>query len=163
MLRNDIYDFCRLGTFLERADNTARIVDVKYHSLLPSPSFVGSKMDNVQWETLLRSVSAHRAFRWGVDGDYNAANIASFLILDRRMPRSLGYCADNIVDNLTYICDQYEQETESLERAHALDRRLRGRDIHEIFDEGLHEFLGATLVQLGELGLQIEKDYRFIA
>lgn len=163
MLRNDIYDFCRLGTFLERADNTARIVDVKYHSLLPSPSFVGSKMDNVQWETLLRSVSAHRAFRWGVDGDYNAANIANFLILDRRMPRSLGYCADNIVDNLTYICDQYGQETESLERAHAIDSRLRGRDINEIFDEGLHEFLGATLVQLGELGLQIEKDYRFIA
>jgi uncharacterized alpha-E superfamily protein len=162
MLRNDIYDFCRLGTFLERADNTARIVDVKYHSLLPSPSFVGSKMDNVQWETLLRSVSAHRAFRWGVDGDYNAANIANFLILDRRMPRSLGYCAANIVDNLTYICDQYAQETESLERAHAIDSRLRGRDINEIFDEGLHEFLGATLVQLGQLGLQIEKDYRFI-
>ncbi|KGK80690.1 hypothetical protein PM03_01815 [Thalassobacter stenotrophicus] len=161
MLRNDVYDFCRLGTFLERADNTARIVDVKYHALLPSPSFVGSKMDNVQWETLLRSVSGHRAFRWGSDGEYNAANIANFLILDRRMPRSLGYCADNLVDNLTYICDQYGQETESLERAHAIDSRLRGRDIHEIFDEGMHEFLSTTLIHLGELGLQIEKDYRF--
>ena len=64
MLRNDIYDFARLGTFLERADNTARIIDVKYYTLLPSASFVGSSLDNVQWETILRSVSAHRAFRW---------------------------------------------------------------------------------------------------
>ena len=55
MLRNDIYDFCRLGTFIERMDSTARIVDVKYHSLLPAASFVGSSMDNVQWEMVLRS------------------------------------------------------------------------------------------------------------
>ncbi|MEL6702428.1 MAG: alpha-E domain-containing protein, partial [Pseudomonadota bacterium] len=88
MLRNDIFDFCRLGTFVERADSTARIIDVKYHTLLPSPSFVGSRMDNVQWEMVLRSVSAHRSFRWAEDGDYNAINIANFLILDRRMPRS---------------------------------------------------------------------------
>jgi uncharacterized alpha-E superfamily protein len=54
MLRNDMYDFCRLGTFIERMDNTARIIDVKYYSLLPSPSFVGSRLDNVQWETILR-------------------------------------------------------------------------------------------------------------
>lgn len=161
MLRNDTFDFCRIGTFLERADNTARIVDVKYHSLLPAPSFVGSRMDNVQWETILRSVSAHRAFRWGVEGEYNASNIANFLILDRRMPRSLAYCVDNLVDNLAYICDNYGEETESLNLANALDSRLRGRDIHEIFDEGLHEFLSATLVKLGQLGLQIEDDYRF--
>jgi len=64
MLRNDIYDFCNLGTFIERADNTARIIDVKYYTLLPSPKFVGSRLDNVQWETVLRSVSAHRSFRW---------------------------------------------------------------------------------------------------
>ncbi len=56
MLRNDIYDFARLGTFLERADNTARILDVKYYVLLPSASAVGSQLDNVQWETILRSV-----------------------------------------------------------------------------------------------------------
>jgi len=109
MLRNDMFDFCRLGTFIERADNTARIIDVKYHSLLPAPSFVGSRMDNVQWEMILRSVSAHRSFRWGVDGDYNAANIANLLILYRRMPRSLAFCASNFVANLTYIAvDYYE-------------------------------------------------------
>ena len=64
MLRNDIYNFSRLGTFLERADNTARILDVKYYVLLPSPLDVGGQLDNAQWETILRSVSAQRAFRW---------------------------------------------------------------------------------------------------
>ena len=60
MLRNDIYDFARIGTFLERSDNTARILDVKYYVLLPSISSVGSSLDNVQWETILRSVSSQQ-------------------------------------------------------------------------------------------------------
>lgn len=161
MLRNDIYDFCRLGTYVERSDSTARIIDVKYYALLPSPSFVGSRMDNVQWETILRSVSAHRAFRWAVDGDYTAANIASFLILDRRMPRSLAYCASQMVENLTYLAEDYGAETDSLQQAHALNKRLKGRDISAIFDEGLHEFLSSILADTARLGAQIEDDYRF--
>lgn len=161
MLRNDIFDFCRLGTFIERADSTARIVDVKYHSLLPAPSFVGSRMDNVQWEMILRSVSAHRSFRWGVDGDYNAANIANFLILDRRMPRSLAFCASNLVANLNYLAEEYDEETESLRMAQSFYARLKDRDIGSIFEEGLHEFLGTALVAGSTLGQQIEKDYRF--
>lgn len=64
MLRNEVYNFARIGTFIERADNTARILDVKYYVLLPSPSWVGSSLDNVQWETVLRSVAGNRAYRW---------------------------------------------------------------------------------------------------
>ncbi|MEM7471751.1 MAG: alpha-E domain-containing protein [Pseudomonadota bacterium] len=161
MLRNDIYDFCRLGSFIERADSTARIIDVKYYALLPSPSFVGSRMDNVQWETLLRSVSAHRSFRWATDGDYSPANIADFLILDRRMPRSLAFCAGQICDNLEYLSEEYGEPTDSLAQARALRARLRDRDIASIFDEGLHEFLNAILNDTGQLSRQIETDYRF--
>ena len=161
MLRNDIYDFCRLGTFVERIDSTARIIDVKYFALLPSPSFVGSRMDNVQWETILRSVSAHRSFRWASDDEYNAPNIARFLILDRRLPRSLAYCASTIVENLTYLVDEYETPSKSLELAEALHERLKGRDIASIFDEGLHEFLSSVLDDTARIGMQIENDYRF--
>jgi uncharacterized alpha-E superfamily protein len=161
MLRNDIFDFCRLGTYIERADSTARIVDVKYHTLLPAASFVGSNMDNKQWEMILRSVSAHRSFRWAVEGEYNAINIASFLILDERMPRSLAFCTKQIADNLTYLAEAYETRTASLDLAEALHFGLKGRDIQSIFDEGLHEFLTATLVKLGAIGKQIEEDYRF--
>lgn len=161
MLRNDMYDFCRLGTFIERADSTARIIDVKYFSLLPSPSLVGSRMDNVQWETILRSVSAHRSFRWAVDGEYNAPNIASFLILDGRMPRSLAFSASQLVANLGYLADEYGEPSPSLARAEALRARLKDRDILSIFDEGLHEFLGSILSDINSLGLQIEQDFRF--
>ncbi|MEM9581156.1 MAG: alpha-E domain-containing protein [Pseudomonadota bacterium] len=163
MLRNDIYDFCRLGTFIERADSTARIVDVKYHTLLPTPSMVGSRMDNVQWEMILRSVSAHRSFRWAVDGDYNAVNIARFLILDRRMPRSLAHCAKALVEHLSYLSEEYGQQSDSLKQAKAFDASLKGRDITSIFDEGLHEFTSAALTTVAGLGLQIEADFRFIS
>jgi uncharacterized alpha-E superfamily protein len=161
MLRNDIYDFCRLGTFIERMDSTARIIDVKYHALLPAASFVGSRLDNVQWEMILRSVSAHTAFRWAVDDDYNAPNIANFLILDARLPRSLAYCASQIVDNLEYLANDYGQRSQSLDLAEELNARLKRHDISSIFEEGLHEFLTAYISDTTALGMRIEKDYRF--
>lgn len=161
MLRNDIYQFCRLGTFIERFDSTARIVDVKYYTLLPAASFVGSRLDNVQWETILRSVSAHRSFRWAVEEDFNAPAIADFLILDARMPRSLAFCAGHLVDNLGYLANDYGTRMPSHDLAGALHVRLKDRDIGSIFDEGLHEFLLSVLRDTGALGLQIEQDYRF--
>ena len=72
MLRNEIFNFSRIGTFIERADNTARILDVKYYVLLPAVSQVGSSIDNVQWESILRSVSAHRSLRLGLRGGIQA-------------------------------------------------------------------------------------------
>lgn len=161
MLRNDIYDFCRLGTFVERADSTARIIDVKYYSLLPSPSFVGSRMDNVQWETILRSVSAHRSFRWAIEDGYSAPNIARFLILDGRMPRSLAFSAQELVSNLRHLEDDYGDSYASLKLAQDLRARLKGRDITSIFDEGLHEFLSSILGDVAAIGQQIEQDFRF--
>jgi uncharacterized alpha-E superfamily protein len=161
MLRNDIYDFCRLGTFVERMDSTARIVDVKYYALLPASSFVGSRLDNVQWETILRSVSAHRSFRWAVDEEFTAPAIASFLILDGRMPRSLRFCAAKLVDNLGYLGMDDAEPKESLALAKRLYERLRDRDIAAIFDEGLHEFLTSVIDENARIGLQIEEDYRF--
>lgn len=163
MLRNDIYDFCRLGTFIERMDSTARIIDVKYYSLLPSPSFVGSRLDNVQWETILRSVSAHRSFRWAVEDDFTAPNIANFLILDRRMPRSLTFCAAQIVANLGHLSEDYGGHHPSHDLADALRGRLKDRDIASIFEEGLHEFVGDVIRDAANLGQQIEQDYRFIS
>ena len=99
MLRNEIFDFSQLGTFVERADNTARILDVKYYVLLPSISWVGSSLDNYQWESILRSVAAHRSYRWVYEADYRPTNIADYLILNARMPRSLAFCYRNIADS----------------------------------------------------------------
>jgi len=161
MLRNDIYDFARLGTFLERADNTARILDVKYYVLLPSISYVGSSLDNVQWETILRSVSAHHAYQWLNEGEINPRGIAEFLILDRRMPRSLAFCYTKIVDSLGYIAEDYRERHACHDRAAALRARLNDHSIDMIVERGLHEFILDFIKVNNQLGHQIEQDYRF--
>lgn len=162
MLRNDIFSYARLGTFLERADNTARILDVKYYVLLPSTSFVGSSLDNVQWETVLRCASAERAFNWLHGGDASPTSIAQFLILEPEMPRSLLYCADKFVRNLRHLKDAYGgAHTQSLDIALDLRQRLRGESTDQIFKIGLHEYLTDFLAINNSLGRQIEADYRF--
>lgn len=161
MLRNDIYDFAEIGTALERADNTARIIDVKYYTLLPSASFVGSALDNVQWETILRSVSAHRAFRWLNEADMTSASIAEFMILDSRFPRSL-YSASRVIEaNLGYLAKDYGARKPSHDLIDAQLVRLRAHTIGSIFEDGLHEFIAGFIRDNNAIGLQIEKDYQF--
>ena len=89
MLRNDAYYFTRLGTFIERADNTARILDVKYHVLLPQHEGVGGALDYYQWQAILRSVSALRSYHWVYQERLKPWLVAEFLILRPEMPRSL--------------------------------------------------------------------------
>jgi uncharacterized alpha-E superfamily protein len=161
MLRNEIYNFCRLGTFVERSDNTARILDVKYYVLLPTAAFVGTAVDNTQWETILRSVSAERAYSWLNGGEVSAAGISDFLILDRRMPRSIAHCLMKVQDNLNLMQEHGAPRLPSQDRADGLAARVTGRDIAAIFDEGLHEFLEATITDIGGLAAQIERDFRF--
>lgn len=161
MLRNDNYDFARLGTFIERADNTARILDVKYFVLLPSVSLVGSALDNYQWESILRSVSAHRAYRWQYEGDFNSTDIADFLILNPRMPRSLLFCYRSIHENLTYLARDYGATHPCHDRAASVLDRLENATIADVFETGLHEFLADLIHQTNDLGLDISAAYRF--
>ncbi len=161
MLRNDIYNFSRLGTFLERADNTARILDVKYYVLLPNLLDVGSPLDNAQWESVLRSLSAQRSYHWQCGGEVSAASIAKYLILDSRMPRSLVFCSNRTAMNLTELCSDYGQSTKSEQMSIELRDKLRALSIDEVFNNGLHEFLRESIQDLGSLANQIQIDYRF--
>ena len=161
MLRNDGYNFARLGMFLERADNTARILDVKYYLLLPSFAQVGSSLDHVQWDTILHSVSAHRAYHWLNGADISAINVADFLILHPQMPRSLAFCTQKLTDNLGYLEREYGEENEACRMAKAQFQRLRRGKIDEIFEHGLHEFVQGFLQSNAALAAQIEHDYRF--
>ncbi len=159
MLRNEIYDFSLLGTFLERADNTARILDVKYYVLLPSVSYVGSSLDNIQWETVLRSVSAQRSYRWLNQGEVKPMGIADFLILDRRMPRSLAFCYAKILDNLNHLAIDYDMRHSSYDLAEVTHNQLKSQSIEMIFENGLHEFILYFIQSNIKLGHQIEADY----
>ena len=162
MLRNDIFNFCRIGTFIERADNVARILDVKYFVLLPSVSMVGSSIDNFQWEAILRSAAAERSFAW-LNKESGPRAIAEFLILDQRLPRSIAFCYTNIARNLGYLEAEYGTESASRAVCDETLTRLTRTDIETIFDGGLHEFIQSIIQANNSLGLQIEKDYRFYA
>ncbi len=161
MLRNEIFNFARIGTFLERGDNTARILDVKYYVLLPSVSLVGSSFDNVQWETVLRSVAGIHAYLQYHGGKMDARSIAEFLIFDGRFPRSLVFSYEKLRSNLTHLSGDYGQET----RAHDLLRdawaKLHETTIDEIIDYGLHEFISEFLGETREIADAIATDYRF--
>ncbi|PWG16709.1 alpha-E domain-containing protein [Salibaculum griseiflavum] len=161
MLRNDIYNFARLGTFIERADNTARILDVKYYVLLPSASAVGTSLDNVQWETILRSVSARGGFRMEYGAGAGSREIAHFLILDKRMPRSLAFCLRKIRDNLGYLNNGQMRPGPAQNKALHIERTYLSHDIDAVFDYGLHEYIQTVLGLLAGLSGQIETDFRF--
>ena len=161
MLRNEVYNFARIGTFLERADNTARILDVKYHVLLPSLAWVGSSLDNVQWETVLRSVAGDRAYRWLNAGAIDPRGIADFMILDGRFPRSLTFCFEKIRSNMAGLARQYGHETQAHELLRNTGARLHDTNIGAIFERGLHEFIIEFLASVRVIGGAIAADYRF--
>jgi uncharacterized alpha-E superfamily protein len=161
MLRNDGYDFSRLGTFIERADNTARLLDVKYYVLLPTASGVGSSLDNAQWEVILRSLSAEGAFRSVHGATRSPGTIASFLILDRRMPRSLAFCYGKIGDELDHLYRDYGIRLPCHDLADETCGLLARATMASILEEGLHQFLQDFLGRNARLAGQIERDYRF--
>lgn len=161
MLRNNIYNFTRLGTFIERADYTARILDVKYYVLLPSASAVGTSLDNVQWETILRSVSARGGFRMEYGAGAGRREIAQFLILDKRMPRSLAFCVGKLSDNLRYLHRGMMHPGPAQLKAQYIERTYLSHDIDAVFDFGLHEYIETFLWFLSELSGQIETDFGF--
>ncbi|MBB5534356.1 alpha-E domain-containing protein [Rhizobium giardinii] len=161
MLRNEIFNFSRIGTFIERADNTARILDVKYYVLLPAVSQVGSSIDNVQWESILRSVSAHRSYGWVYEAEYKPSHIADFLILNGRMPRSLAYCYEKIVSNLGYLAREYGERHAAHATAEETLTSLRNHSIKDVMDQGLHEYIENFISHNNRLGQEISDGYRF--
>jgi uncharacterized alpha-E superfamily protein len=161
ILRNDTFYFSQLGTFVERADNTARILDVKYYVLLPHGELVGGEIDSVQWASILRSVSAHRSYRWVYKDSYKPWKIADYLILNRQMPRSLRSCYEEIVPALEELGAYYRNSNGCLALAHETRRRLAEGDMHAIFQSGLHEFLAEFIAGNHRLASAISLAYHF--
>jgi uncharacterized alpha-E superfamily protein len=157
IVRGEAFDFSRLGTFLERADNTARILDVKYHVMLPALSEVGGAIDYYQWAALLRSVSAFETYRTLYKDQILPIKVAQLLILERRMPRSLAACFEQITQAMDRLQGQHDKAARRL--ANELFVRLTDADIEEIFQNGLHEYLTNFLTDVNELGVRIQRAY----
>ena len=159
MLRNDAYWFTRLGSAIERADNTARILDVKYHLLLPATERGGGSLDYFQWTTILREVSALTAYHWVYRESIKPWLVADLLILNREMPRSLANCYEILVRYLDQIADAYGRRGPSQRIATGMRARLSSLSIDEVFSGGLHEFITAFTEENNRLGMAITEQY----
>ena len=163
MLRNDIFRFVMLGILIERADNTARILDTKYYVLLPSSASVGSSLDQVQWEMILRSASAERSFHWLHGGDISPRDIVDFLVHDKRLPRSIAFCYDEILTTFQCLEQEYGFRPPSHDLAESINDFIKESSSETIIGSGLHEFLRDIIGRNATLSSAIEDDYRFQA
>ncbi|WP_248304916.1 alpha-E domain-containing protein [Devosia sp. FKR38] len=161
ILRDDGFAFLQAGNFIERADNTARILDMKYYVLLPRAKMVGGDLDIQQWTLILRAASAHRSYRHVYHDRYKAHNIADFLMLRPEMPRSLIFCAKYIEDNLATLSQFYGQKQSCDEAASQLRSMVDGTDMDTIFSYGLHEFLTEFIARNNRVSDTLSESYNF--
>ena len=161
-LINDGYDFLILGTYFERADFTARIINVKYFILLPSVNYVGSEVDNFQWSMMLRSISSFRAFKWAYgEEQINYIKIIDFLILNMTCPRSLIFSVEKINHHLERLGNFYKQKTKAKSQVKLMYRDLKKLNANKISDIGLHEFLRSFIKDINIIYSNLEKKYFF--
>jgi uncharacterized alpha-E superfamily protein len=161
MLRDDAYWFLQLGAAVERADNTARLLDVKYHLLLPRDEPVGGSLDYFQWSTILRTVSALTAYRWVYREAVKPWLVADLLIFNDRMPRSLACCYDAIVELLDLLSAGSGRRGPAHHLAAQVQLELQDGDIEAVFASGLHEFIERFIVDNNSVGVAIAEQFAF--
>ncbi len=167
MLQDDSFHFLRLGSFLERADNTARLLDVKFHAV--ATEYFGAagngqsqggkdiELDFYHWSAILRSVSGFEVYRKAYRNVILPEKVAELLMLRADMPRSLAACMNEVVANLAFVAN--EQSGETMRRAGRLRADLQFARIDEILATGLHAYLTQFLERVGTLGVGISRDF----
>ena len=158
MLQDEAFHFLRLGTFLERADNTARLVDVKFHAAKKElASATDEDFDFYHWSSILRSVSGFEIYRKVYRDVIKPERVAELLILRADMPRSLLGCLNEVMNNLAMVTSDVNSETRR--RAGKLRSDLQYAKIDEILANGLHAFLTQFLDRVNELGSQLSREF----
>ena len=161
-LINDGYDFLILGTYFERADFTARIINVKYFILLPSINYVGGDIDNFQWSLMLRSISSFRAFKWAYGGqEITYTKIIDFLILNMTCPRSLIFSIEKINHHLGRLSKFYKQTSTSNKKMALMYKKIKNLNANKITEIGLHEFLKSFIEEINFVYKKFEQKYFF--
>ncbi len=163
ILRDDGYHFSQLGNFVERADNTARILNTQYWVLLPDNDVIGDgSMERTQWTGILRALSGLRSYRFAYpDAKLKAFNIAEFLILRKEMPRSLAYCYDWISETADDLGQFYGSRMPSLDMADEIWQELREAEMRDVYQNGLHGFLTDFIAKNNAFAMQLSADYNF--
>jgi uncharacterized alpha-E superfamily protein len=156
MVRGESFGFYLLGFFLERADMTCRILDVKYHLLLPDLAMVGSALDYYQWAALLKSMSGFEAYR-RKHHQLRPQGVAEFVIFDPEFPRSLRFAVDRMQQALVSV--GAEARSSAMGAVMELSRLLEKTDAAGLFEQGLHEFLGEFLARVSVLHEALQEEY----
>jgi Uncharacterized protein conserved in bacteria len=161
MTHGEGWDFIQIGKYLERADSTSRVLDMKYHILLPSGEQVGGHVDITQWMAVLRSCSGLEAYLKSYVGQVSGWQVAEFLILHDQFPRSIRFCVDNLDTSLHRIsgCEKNHFSTEAERLSGLLRSNLDYTTIGSVFQTGLHQFLDQTQLRLNEIADAIRKTY----
>jgi uncharacterized alpha-E superfamily protein len=161
--RNEGWDFIQFGKLIERADKTTRILDVKYHILLPTATDVGGAVDTAQWHAVLRSASALDAYRRCYVHEILPWKVADFLIFSDSFPRSLCYCVDRLDGYLHRILGESPARPRppAAVAAHDLLADLKSRDIQYVLQMGLHEFLLEVQKSLDRIGDEVVQTTMF--
>ena len=162
MLRNPSSRFIRLGAAVERADNTARLLDVKYHILLPEDEAVGGAVDRDQWTTILQTVSAVNPYRWLYCAGLKTRLVTELLTLRRELPRSLAACTEEIVQHLSGIGKDTGIQGEADRLARARHAAFGEAKVTDIVAKGLHEYLELFLEENAKLDRAIAHQFRFV-
>jgi uncharacterized alpha-E superfamily protein len=164
MLKDEAFYFSRLGTFLERADNTARLIDVKFHGAapegfvaVPDDQGIDHHRDFYYWAAILRSVSAFEIYRKVYRDVITPTRVAELLILRQDMPRSIANCLNEVVQNLEKVRNSRSGETER--RAGLLRAELHYGRIGDIETQGLHAYLTRFLERVNDIGSRISQDF----
>lgn len=158
--RTDGWYFTRLGQFLERADKTSRILDVKYHILLPSATEVGTTLDILQWMALLKSVSGFNIYRQ-IYGNIDPAKIVEFLVLNKFFPRSIYFCLSEAEDCLLKISGSSGKGYRNMAEKHlgSLCSQLEYSDVNDVISLGLHEFLDDLQLKINHISDAIHNNF----
>lgn len=161
MTHNEGWHFARMGRFLERADKTTRILDVKYFILLPSVEDIGTALDEIQWMALLRSASAYEMYRKSKHHRIVPNRVVEFLILDREFPRSIKFCLSQVDKSLYRITGTpFGSCNHPVERSLGrLRADLEYTTLDEVIEIGLHEFLDKLQMKMNEVGDKIFESF----
>ncbi|MBS0660853.1 MAG: alpha-E domain-containing protein [Verrucomicrobia bacterium] len=161
MAHGEGWDFIQCGKMIERADRTSRILDIKYHILLPNGERVGGNIDNIQWMAVLRSCSAMEAYLKLYVGEVAPWKVAEFLILNDLFPRSIRFCVqrlDNAIHRITGVDEnRFSNEAERL--SGKLRSELNYTTTTDIFQTGLHQYLDGTQLRLIEITQALQEEY----
>ncbi|MFD2036195.1 alpha-E domain-containing protein [Belliella marina] len=158
--RTEGWHFRQLGMYLERADKTSRILDVKYHIILPSPTMIGTPLDFLHWTALLKSVTAFNTYR-RIYGTIDSSNVVEFLVLNKYFPRSMFYCLVEAEKCLQKISGEggtgYRNSAEK--SMGELRSKLEFADVSDVINSGLHEYLDELQRKINKISNEIDGNF----